>query len=140
MCSIPYVIASIWPEITDKTQFFMCNWCNQGGSTKMLFVLQVLTRVMFSSSPLLYWFTAWLTTDLTTDTADKVNRYNVMKSVLSQQYVEDVSNLNSKVYNIVTDQLFQWNQCTSLTKLIYLYFLGYTIIGTAAFCNFFPWT
>ncbi|KDR23501.1 GPI mannosyltransferase 2 [Zootermopsis nevadensis] len=84
--------------------------------------VQVTTRMIASSSPILYWFTAY-------------HFSNKRRNVLEER-VDSLENLQSrwKVF-ILTDPAPNRE-----AKLIQYYYLAYFIVGTALFSNFFPWT
>lgn len=78
----------------------------------LLFVhIQVSTRMLASSSPCLYWFAA---------------RYALY----------EIDESNGTIHLLKSIILLK----TSRGKLITIWFLSYTIIGTILFCNFLPWT
>ncbi|XP_069827635.1 GPI mannosyltransferase 2 isoform X2 [Dendropsophus ebraccatus] len=82
--------------------------------------VQVLTRFLFSSCPVLYWFCShvlhknepWI--------------YGLKKS--------------KTTYNPALQVLLSWTSLQRGTQIILIYFLGYWVIGTALHVNFLPWT
>ncbi|XP_062577297.1 GPI mannosyltransferase 2-like [Saccostrea cucullata] len=102
--------------------------------------IQVLTRLLFSASPVLYWFSAYCTTGETQTKVPVRNKYDVMKKSEDISNVERVENLQHSVKNIITDQIMNFSQQTFVTKLILAYFLIYFVVGTFMYCNFLPWT
>ena len=97
---------------------------------------QVLTRLLFSSTPVLYWFTAML---LFPDTKKQLetNQWDV-RSLPSVQ-VEDEKNIDG-LGNVLTEKISSFKSLKLLQKMIIMYFIGYFVIGIALFSNFLPWT
>ena len=97
----------------------------------------MLTRLLFSSTPILYWYSAHL---LFPDTKrqEQGNKYDLRSSASTE--VEDDKNLDSKWANIVTDKICNFGKLSFQGTMILLYFLGYFVIGIALFSNFLPWT
>ncbi|CAE1283622.1 PIGV [Acanthosepion pharaonis] len=91
-----------------------------------LFPLTVLTRLMASSSPLIYWFSAYLMT--------KPINNDQSQLLISQKF----SPVIKRLYIILQEHL--WKNSSVASKLILTYFIAYSIIGTMAFSNFLPWT
>jgi phosphatidylinositol glycan class V len=91
--------------------------------------VQVLTRFLFSSTPLLYWFAA-----------------GVLCDALPGLPSSPPSSLSlTHLVNLIVTILLPpsgYNQSRSLHKaqLIVLYFLSYVVIGFILHCNFYPWT
>lgn len=89
----------------------------------ILFVhIQVSTRLLGSASPLLYWFCATILS-------------HRIKNNDRESY-EDRDNMFSRWRIFLMSQ----KEYTKRDKLILIYFLGYTIIGTFMYSNFLPWT
>lgn len=90
----------------------------------ILFVhIQVSTRLISSASPLIYWYCA-------------LSIYNTFDD-----------NNDNNIYNNKENTFSKWNifvllkkKYTLREKLIFSYFLGYTILGCFMFSNFLPWT
>lgn len=78
--------------------------------------VQVTTRLIASSSPMLYFFCA--------------NYFAIPDKIKKSDEKETDS--SSNVFDM---REFGWKQ-----KLIIYYFLGYLVIGTILFSNFYPWT
>ena len=98
---------------------------------------QVLTRLLFSSTPILYWYSAHL---LFPDTKrqEQGNKYDL--TATTSMEVEEDKNLDSKWANIVIDKICNFGKLSFHGKMILLYFLCYFVIGIALFSNFLPWT
>ncbi|XP_029475106.1 GPI mannosyltransferase 2 [Rhinatrema bivittatum] len=95
--------------------------------------VQVLTRFLGSSSPLLYWFSAHLLQD--NDPA-LWNRGAPGTSDPRQPA------RSGKGYsaNPLLNSLLRWRTCPAITKCILGYFLSYWLLGLILHCNFLPWT
>lgn len=89
-------------------------------------VFQVLTRLVASSSPLIYWFSAYLMT--------KPINNDQSQLLIGQKF----SPVIKRLYIILQEHL--WKNSSVASKLILTYFIAYSIIGTMAFSNFLPWT
>lgn len=103
-------------------------------------IFQVLTRMLFSSSPILYWFAAYCTTDETKTQVTIRNEYDVIRPREDIYKVENEENLQHSLKNILTDQIVNFSTQSFVSKLILCYFLFYFTVGTFMFCNFLPWT
>ncbi|XP_063399231.1 GPI mannosyltransferase 2-like [Mytilus trossulus] len=88
--------------------------------------IQVLTRMVFSSSPVVYWYAAIV---ISTNYHTK-NRKTSHKKHSKYSKICDISDLY--IYNV--------RNCNIQSKIIVLYFLGYFVIGIFMFSNFLPWT
>lgn len=80
---------------------------------------QVLTRMVLSSSPVVYWFAAEMILQNTTDKPESSEEHIYLLNVILNGHFKNQS---------------RW------TKFIIIYFVGYFIIGTFMFSNFLPWT
>ncbi|XP_058447621.1 GPI mannosyltransferase 2 [Malaya genurostris] len=100
-----------------------------------LFVhVQVMTRMIASSSPLLYWFAA----DYFTGDKAFIRRQVIRK--LSKQ-VQDGTEPCTHFENYVElSEMLDFRAMNWKQRFILCYFLGYSIIGTVLFSNFLPWT
>uniref|UniRef100_A0ABD2WVF4 GPI mannosyltransferase 2 n=1 Tax=Trichogramma kaykai TaxID=54128 RepID=A0ABD2WVF4_9HYME len=87
--------------------------------------IQVSTRLLCSASPVIYWYCALAT----------MKKVQLSKSTKQLEY-ESQDNMYSrwKVFFITQ------NEYSYKEKLIFGYFLGYTILGSFMFSNFLPWT
>ena len=87
----------------------------------LLFIhVQVITRLLASSNPMLYWF---------------CSEYFVGVGSNKRYKKDDDYRNEDMVMNI-----FEVNKLNSKQKLIIYYFLGYYALGTILFSNFLPWT
>uniref|UniRef100_A0A914WUB2 GPI mannosyltransferase 2 n=1 Tax=Plectus sambesii TaxID=2011161 RepID=A0A914WUB2_9BILA len=82
--------------------------------------VEVVTRLLFSSSPLLYWYIASILCDRLT--------------------MEQFSAESLQEYSLFRIYRLFWSARGAVPKLIVLYFLGYTVLGTCLHANFLPWT
>ncbi|XP_053433041.1 GPI mannosyltransferase 2 isoform X2 [Nycticebus coucang] len=91
-------------------------------------VLQVLTRFLGSSTPIVYWFPAHLLQD----------QEPLLRSL---ETVPRKPPAGQKVpRNPITGLLYNWKTCSSVTRYILGYFLSYWLLGLLLHCNFLPWT
>ena len=101
-------------------------------ATSILFplLLQVLTRLLASSSPVIYWASAvCLLRSLTSLNATYLIQPNMFS--LSEMIVGIVRTLCSAGKK---------GECVLTSKAILLYFLTYVLLGCTLHCNFYPWT
>lgn len=90
--------------------------------------IQVLTRMVFSSSPVLYWYTA--------EVISSDEMYKPEKSIDETKQLKSVQdNKLDIIYKIL-----HFKSQNIETKCIIVYFLSYFVIGALMFCNFLPWT
>ncbi|XP_074659807.1 GPI alpha-1,6-mannosyltransferase 2-like [Tubulanus polymorphus] len=82
--------------------------------------IQVLTRFLFSSCPVLYWYIARVTRSPPTRKTSEKNKETQLKGIIQQ--------------------ITHWNKNNFKTKLIFIYAIIYITIGTALHVNFLPWT
>ncbi|XP_033751632.1 GPI mannosyltransferase 2-like [Pecten maximus] len=98
--------------------------------------IQILTRMLFSSSPVLYWYAARIITKETTDSSKpNFNKWDVLRN--SRR--EGIQVLDDSQRNVLIDQILSCGQSYK-SKLVFVYFLGYFVVGTFLFSNFLPWT
>ncbi|XP_053124322.1 GPI mannosyltransferase 2 isoform X2 [Hemicordylus capensis] len=102
--------------------------------------VQVLTRFLGSSSPVLYWFFAHLLHD-----HEPLLQNRDQSTGHATLHFEKPSLGNSlpsgnRNENLVLALLSNWRQTTTLTKCILAYVLSYWLLGLVLHCNFFPWT
>lgn len=91
--------------------------------------IQVITRFLASSSPVLYWFSAHLLQDkeqghLAQDSA--TSSYPYTFSIIPR--------------NPLTALMQDWRRCSLTARCVLGYFLLYWFLGLALHCNFLPWT
>ena len=98
---------------------------------------QVLTRLLFAATPVLYWYTAVLLFPDTQRQVEKTNKWDVRAS--SMMPVETEKNVHG-LSNLLTDKILTFRTLSFSQKLVICYYLGYFVIGTALFSNFLPWT
>ncbi|XP_044142263.1 GPI mannosyltransferase 2 isoform X2 [Bufo gargarizans] len=82
--------------------------------------VQVLTRLLFSSCPVLFWFCSHV----------------LLKN---EPWIWGLKK-GKTTSNAALQLLFAWPSLQQGTKIILGYFLGYWVIGTALHVNFLPWT
>ncbi|XP_070533797.1 GPI mannosyltransferase 2-like [Ptychodera flava] len=94
--------------------------------------IQVITRFLASSCPVIYWFVAAITTTTPANCSDS--------PVEDQDQNTEKNWIVMASANIVTHQIVNWKENNVKTNLILAYFLMYNILGTVLHCNFLPWT
>nr|XP_033813315.1 GPI mannosyltransferase 2 [Geotrypetes seraphini] len=95
--------------------------------------VQVLTRFLGSSSPVLYWFSAHLLQDSEPALWSR-------KAVASFGTCQPAQFGKRNSVNPLPNLLLRWRTCTPVTKCILGYFLSYWLLGLILHCNFLPWT
>ncbi|XP_020838877.1 GPI alpha-1,6-mannosyltransferase 2 isoform X1 [Phascolarctos cinereus] len=95
--------------------------------------VQVLTRFLGSSTPIMYWFPAhllqnWEPLLWTQETMPE--KAPVVCSLLGQGAPK----------NPIWRLLCKWRACSGITRAILGYFLSYWLLGLLLHCNFLPWT
>ncbi|XP_050349760.1 GPI mannosyltransferase 2 isoform X1 [Nymphalis io] len=108
--------------------------------------IQVSTRLLASASPVLYWICSSKMNVGPTPTSDQntinehFRRIGIGKRVpshhLSIANLEGVDNMYSKWKTFIISRRMPDFQ----SRLIQCYFLGYLLIGTILFSNYYPWT
>ncbi|XP_043940062.1 GPI mannosyltransferase 2 isoform X2 [Protopterus annectens] len=108
--------------------------------------VQVLTRFLCSSSPVLYWFCAHLL-----QKEPLLDEYSCkLSSCTTRLQADDTSSTSAislidrswknAMSNSITELFLNWKKCTSTTRCILGYFLSYWMLGLLLHCNFLPWT
>nr|XP_028594568.1 GPI mannosyltransferase 2 isoform X1 [Podarcis muralis]XP_028594569.1 GPI mannosyltransferase 2 isoform X1 [Podarcis muralis] len=102
--------------------------------------VQVLTRFLGSSSPVLYWFCAHLLHDYEPllQNGSQSSQHGTPRSD-KPSLANSLPNWNRNENPVLT-LLYNWRQTTTLTKCILGYVLSYWMLGLVLHCNFFPWT
>lgn len=112
-------------------------------------MLQVITRFVCSSSPVMYWFVAHLTCKPENQTTGPENRSPLLNhydvdgkpNMVEETSFHSTLNVEPTDYSAdPTEEYFDWDNSSKVSKLIFLYFHLYFFVGTAAFSNFLPWT
>nr|XP_056703351.1 GPI mannosyltransferase 2 [Euleptes europaea] len=102
--------------------------------------IQVLTRLLGSSSPVLYWFYAHLLHTHEPLLQNMDPSPSRTGPHLDQPPLGNTFSSWNGNENPVWRLLKNWRQSTVLTKWILGYILSYWLLGLALHCNFFPWT
>lgn len=119
---------------------FLCTFC-------ICFVhIQVSTRFLASASPILYWICSARMNVSPTPTSDQnainehFRRVGIGKRIpshhLSIANLEGVDNMYSKWRTFIVCSRMPDFQ----SRIIQYYFIGYFLVGTVLFSNFYPWT
>uniref|UniRef100_A0A8D0B5F4 GPI mannosyltransferase 2 n=1 Tax=Salvator merianae TaxID=96440 RepID=A0A8D0B5F4_SALMN len=95
--------------------------------------VQVITRFLGSSSPVLYWFLAHLLYQY----EPLLQRESPQPQALGTK--ESLSH-QKRNENPMFVLLSNWKESTVFTKCILGYMLSYWLLGLVLHCNFFPWT
>lgn len=95
--------------------------------------VQVLTRFLGSSTPLVYWFPAHLL-------HDQEPLLRSPETVPWKPFSEDSSPRQKAPRNCIIKLLYNWKTCSPITRCILGYFLTYWVLGLLLHCNFLPWT
>ncbi|XP_064219589.1 GPI mannosyltransferase 2 isoform X2 [Aotus nancymaae] len=95
--------------------------------------VQVLTRFLGSSTPIVYWFPAHLL-------QDQEPLLRSLKTVPSKPLTEDSPPGQKVPRNPIMGLLYHWKICSPVTRYILGYFLTYWLLGLLLHCNFLPWT
>ncbi|XP_051775051.1 palmitoyltransferase ZDHHC18-A isoform X2 [Erpetoichthys calabaricus] len=110
-------------------------------------VLQVTTRFLASSSPILYWYCTQLLWDneplLNLESKEKQTPLSVKQQTHDKRPGSfKICPLLWKVVprNPLTELLVNWKQTNLVTKCILGYFVSYWVLGLLLHCNFLPWT
>nr|XP_048290037.1 GPI mannosyltransferase 2 isoform X3 [Myodes glareolus] len=91
--------------------------------------VQVLTRFLGSSTPIVYWFPAHLlqNEEPLLRSVDIVPEENTPPGIKAPR-------------NCIMKLLYNWKACSPVTRCILGYFLTYWLLGLLLHCNFLPWT
>lgn len=115
-----------------------CSFCDFCSACR----LQVLTRFLGSSSPILYWFSAHLLREyeplLWSEGTD--NQTAALRSEKSLLGKSPGSCGKGTSENPVVRLLMNCRLITPLSKCILGFFLSYWLLGLILHCNFLPWT
>ncbi|XP_013375017.1 PREDICTED: GPI mannosyltransferase 2 isoform X2 [Chinchilla lanigera] len=95
--------------------------------------VQVLTRFLGSSTPVVYWFPAYLL-------QDQEPLLRSAETVSWKLLVEDSPSGQKVPRNFILGLLYNWKTCSPVTRYILGYFLTYWLLGLLLHCNFLPWT
>ena len=93
----------------------------------MYFHWQVITRFIASSCPVIYWYVAMVT--LPRQQLSTNRGSNTAKKVA-----------DAEADSIMSCSDFLSCRSTLTSRAVFVYFVLYLFVGTAAFVNFFPWT
>jgi phosphatidylinositol glycan class V len=95
--------------------------------------IQVITRFIASSSPVIYWYLAVVTSPKKQPVVSSTGQQNAdvpdMKS----------GSVSTSGLNLSDSDILNWEN-TWPNRAIFVYFMVYLFVGVAAFSNFLPWT
>ncbi|XP_060776634.1 palmitoyltransferase ZDHHC18-A isoform X2 [Neoarius graeffei] len=103
-------------------------------------ILQVLTRFLASSTPVIYWISGHIL--LSCEPLLKENKnfaYGQRQNTLGQS-IYHFWTRHLCIGNPITQLLMCWRTCSFPTHCILGYFISYWLLGLALHCNFLPWT
>ncbi|KAM4872735.1 GPI mannosyltransferase 2 isoform 2-T2 [Thomomys bottae] len=95
--------------------------------------VQVLTRFLGSSTPVVYWFAAHLL-------QDKEPLLRSLETAPAKPSSEDCPPGQRVPRNSIMVLFCNWKTCSAVTRYILQYFLTYWLLGLLLHCNFLPWT
>lgn len=95
--------------------------------------VQVLTRFLGSSTPIVYWFPAHLL-------QDQEPLLRSQETVPWKPPAGDFPPGQTVPRNPIVGLLYNWKTCSPVTRYILGYFLTYWLLGLLLHCNFLPWT
>lgn len=95
--------------------------------------VQVLTRFLGSSTPIVYWFPAHLL-------QDQEPLLRSLEMVPWKPFAGDSPPGQKVSRNSIMGLLYNWKTCSLVTRCILGYFLTYWLLGLLLHCNFLPWT
>lgn len=131
-------MAPSMPQDQGWSQLETCNLCDFCSACR----LQVLTRFLGSSSPVLYWFSAHLLQEyeplLQSEGTD--NQTVAARSEKSLLGKSAGSCGRGTSENPIVKLLMNCRLITPLSKCILGFFLSYWLLGLILHCNFLPWT
>ncbi|KAJ1176187.1 hypothetical protein NDU88_001470 [Pleurodeles waltl] len=107
--------------------------------------VQVLTRFLGSSSPVLYWFAAHLleAEPVLWGPSPGTIQNDLPGEEMSRKPALHLLSTPPRavvVKNPVVNLLLGWRRWNAVTKAVMSYFLCYWLMGLVLFCNFLPWT
>ncbi|KAM9687047.1 GPI mannosyltransferase 2 [Trichechus inunguis] len=95
--------------------------------------VQVLTRFLCSSTPIVYWFPAHLL-------QNQEPLLRTLETVPWKPLAGDSPPGQKVPRNPIRELLYNWKTCSPVTRYILGYFLTYWLLGLLLHCNFLPWT
>ncbi|XP_057259556.1 GPI mannosyltransferase 2 [Pezoporus wallicus] len=98
--------------------------------------VQVLTRLLHSSSPILYWFSAHLLQEY----EPLLRSEGTDDQTSAPRYEESLQGKSGSCANPVVRLLLSCRSITPLSRCILGFFLSYWLLGLVLHCNFLPWT
>ncbi|KAJ8290179.1 hypothetical protein GJAV_G00009640 [Gymnothorax javanicus] len=118
--------------------------------------VQVLTRFLASSSPVLYWFSAHLLLEHEPLLQEQEEQLQEEQSQEQEEELQEEQSQEQKwpcsfvlfsaavgrrlPHNPVTQLLLQWRTCSPYSRWLLGYFTSYWMLGLVLHSNFLPWT
>ncbi|XP_014676019.1 PREDICTED: GPI mannosyltransferase 2-like [Priapulus caudatus] len=97
--------------------------------------VQVSTRLLCSSSPVIYWYCA----QLLCDTSSSSSSSSSSAAGRRWRWDEGLSGKENAT-GFVLGLLERWRTLDAGKRFVVLYFISYFVVGIAMHCNFLPWT
>uniref|UniRef100_A0A8B9WWJ3 GPI mannosyltransferase 2 n=1 Tax=Bos mutus grunniens TaxID=30521 RepID=A0A8B9WWJ3_BOSMU len=95
--------------------------------------VQVLTRFLCSSTPIVYWFSAHLL-------LDQEPLLKSLEAVPGKPPAGDPPPGQKVPRNSIMGLLYNWKTCSLVTRCVLGYFVTYWLLGLLLHCNWLPWT
>lgn len=96
--------------------------------------IQVLTRFIASSCPVIYWFVARMTV------SEEIVELSVQSNLMGDETNASNGTPSLPETRTQTEADFSWNDSSWFSRIVLIYFHMYLFVGVAAFSNFLPWT
>lgn len=95
--------------------------------------VQVLTRFLCSSTPIVYWFSSHLL-------LDQEPLLKSLEAVPGKPPAGDPPPGQKVPRNSIMGLLYNWKTCSLVTRCVLGYFVTYWLLGLLLHCNWLPWT
>ncbi|XP_022094088.1 GPI mannosyltransferase 2-like [Acanthaster planci] len=105
--------------------------------------VQVVTRFIASSCPVVFWYAAYVTSDKSEEVCRPREEQAQHQDTGGRQNINGFAGNDSLLdvsKNALILQFMRWKEQRVGTRLVLGYFAGYFVVGIAMHCNFLPWT
>lgn len=113
---------------------YVAHCCVLAAFAALVVHVQVATRLLYSSSPVPYWFSAWIVADAVGETVQGLVPKK-LRGKAKSYYAETAGDRNSRWKTFLFSRDFH-----GPALLVKYYYLSYFFFGTLMFSNYFPWT